>query len=71
MLFMLKYCHDAYKAQEMCDKAVDDFLVALKFVPFWFITSKWLKKLIVLFLQMMIFSFFDEDSGNSHFLVMK
>ena len=40
MLFMLKYCHDAYKAQEMCDKAVDDFLVALKFVSFWFITSK-------------------------------
>ena len=29
----------------MCDKAVDDFLPALKFVPKWFITSKLVKKL--------------------------
>ena len=31
--FKLKYCHDKYKTQEMCNKAVDDFLPALKFVP--------------------------------------
>ena len=30
---MLKYCLDKYKTQEMCDKAADDFLPALKFVP--------------------------------------
>ena len=31
--------------QRMCDKAVDDFLAALKFVPDWFVTSKIIKKL--------------------------
>ena len=29
----------------MCDKAVDDFLPALKFVPDWFVTNKMLEKL--------------------------
>ena len=28
----------------MCDKAVDDFLPNLKFVPDWFVTSKIIKK---------------------------
>ena len=42
---MLKYCLDRYKTQEMCDKAVDEFLPALKFVPDWFITNKMLEKL--------------------------
>ena len=38
--FMLKYCIDRYKTQEMCDKAVDDFLPTLKFVTDWFHTNK-------------------------------
>ena len=42
---MLKYCHDRYKTQEMCDEAVDDCLSALKFVPDWFLTAKMIKKL--------------------------
>ena len=29
----------------MCDKAVDDFLPTLNFVPDWFVTSKMIKKL--------------------------
>ena len=33
---MLKYCLNRYKTQKMCDKAFDDFLPALKFVPDWF-----------------------------------
>ena len=37
---MLKYCIDRYKTQEMCDKAVDDFLPTLKFVTDWFHTNK-------------------------------
>ena len=28
----------------MCDEAVDDFLLALKFVPHWFVTSKMIEK---------------------------
>ena len=30
----------------MCDKAVDDFLPALKFVPDWFVTSEMIKELL-------------------------
>ena len=64
---MIKYCLDRYKAQEMCDKAVDDFLPALKFVPNWFVISKMVKKLDhVLFANDDIL-FFDEDSGNITF----
>ena len=61
---MLKYCFDRCKTQEMCNKAVDDFLPTLKFVPNWFITSKMIKRLYnALFADDNIF-FFDEDSGN-------
>ena len=42
---MLKYCLDKYKTQEMCDKAVNAFLAALKFVPDGFVTKKMIKKL--------------------------
>ena len=29
----------------MCDKAADDSLAALKFIPDWFVTNKMLEKL--------------------------
>ena len=35
-----------YKTQEMCDKAVNDCLVALKFIFYWFVTSKMIKKIL-------------------------
>ena len=41
---MLKYCPDKYNIQKMCYKAVDSYLLALKFVPDWFVTSKMIKK---------------------------
>ena len=54
---------DRYKTQEMCHKAVDDFLPALKFVPDWFFTSKMIKKFRnVLFTDDHILLFY-EDSG--------
>ena len=43
--FLLQYCHDKNKTQKICDDAVDDFLVALKFVPDWFVTNKMIAKL--------------------------
>ena len=49
--FMLKYCHDKYKTQEICDKVADDFLPALKFVPDWFVTSKMIKKTFYCFVR--------------------
>ena len=42
---ILKYCHDRCKAQEMCDKTIDDFLPALKFAPDWVFTSEMIEKL--------------------------
>ena len=38
-LYIIKHCLDRYKTREMCDKAADDFLPALRFVPDCFTTS--------------------------------
>ena len=35
--FMLKYCLDRNKTEEMYDKAIDALLPALKFVSDWFV----------------------------------
>ena len=51
----------------MGKKAVD-FLPALKFVPDWFIISKMIKKIFTTFYADDIFN---EDFGDSYFLVMK
>ena len=53
--FKLKYYHDRYKTQEMCNKAVDDFLSALKFVLDCLVPSKIIKKLLT---QMIIYSIY-------------
>ena len=42
-LFMFKYCHDRYKSQERCDKAVDTFLPT--FVPNWFVVLRMREKI--------------------------
>ena len=42
---MIVYCPYKYKTQRMYDKAVDDCLAALKFIPDLFLTSKMLGKL--------------------------
>ena len=38
-------CPDQDKTQDMCDKAVDDSLAAVKLIPNWFVTSKMIKEL--------------------------
>ena len=43
--FILKYYLDRYKSQEMCDKAVYNFLPTTTFIPDRFVTSKMIKKL--------------------------
>ena len=45
IITILKFCHDRYKTQEICDKIVYGFLLGLKFVPDWFFTNKTTKKL--------------------------
>ena len=42
--FWIRYVPDQYKTQQMCDKAVDDCLAALKFLPNWLVTSKMIKR---------------------------
>ena len=46
---MLKCSLKRYKTQKMCDEAIDASLLALKFVPHWFVTNKMLEKLDVVF----------------------
>ena len=64
---MLKYYHDRYETQEICDKVFDGFLTALKFVPYRFVTSKTIKKLYTALYADHGSFFFNEDSGNVTF----
>ena len=68
---MVKYCLHRYKTQEICDKAIDDFLPALKFVHDWFVTNKMLENYsnvvfsnddIVLLIKILIFFTLFSDS---------
>ena len=61
--FELNYCRDKYKTQEMCNKSVDDFIPALKFVLDWFVTSKMKRLLTALYAYDNIL-YFNEDSGG-------
>ena len=50
----------------MCDKAVDDCLAALKFIPYWLVTSKMIKKLFTaLHADDNNILYFNENSGNA------
>ena len=55
----------------MCAKAINAFLPTLKFVPYWFITSKIIKKLDDDLSSSYNIIFVNEDSNNVKFLVMK
>ena len=52
----------------MCDKAVDDFLAALKLVPDWFVTSKLTKTLFTALHADKNILYFNEDSSNVIFI---
>ena len=42
---LLKYCQGQFKSHGMCDKAVYSYLLKLKFIPDWFVTSKMIEEL--------------------------
>ena len=42
---MLVCCPDRYKTQRLCDKAVNDYVAALKLIHDRFVTNKMLEKL--------------------------
>ena len=54
--------------KEMCNKAVDNFLPALKFVFDWFVTSKIIKKNFISYFMQMMGYFFYEESCNVTFM---
>ena len=52
----------------MCNKAVDNCLAALKFVPDWFVTNKLIKKLSTALYADENKLYFNEDSDNVTFI---
>ena len=52
----------------MHDKAINDCLATLKFVPDWFVTSKMIKKLFTALYADENILYFDEDSSNVVFI---
>ena len=62
--FSIRYVPDPYKTQHMRDKAVDDCLAALKFLPNCFVTSKMIKKLFTALYADENILYFNEDPGN-------
>ena len=66
---MLVHCPDKYKPQKMCDEAVDNCLVALKFIPDWFVRSKMLEKLDNLLHANDDVLFYNEDFDEVLFIV--
>ena len=69
--FVFDSVSDHYKTQEMCNKAGNDFLPALKFVPDWFVTSKRIKNVLLFHMQMIIYSILTKILVMPYFLVMK
>ena len=61
----LEFVPDWYKPKETCDKAVDGFLAASKFVSDWFITSKVIKNLFTDFYADENILYFNEDSSDT------
>ena len=55
----------------MYNKAVDDFLPALKFVSGWFVTSKIILKVLTALYANDDILFFDENSGTTTFFVIQ
>ena len=49
--FMLKYCHNGFKSQEICDKFVDDFPAVSNLFRIGFLQVKILKTYILLCTQ--------------------
>ena len=65
--FMLIYWPNRYKTKKICDKAVDDYLAALKFILDWFVTSKMLEKFHDALRANNDILFFDEDFSKVTF----
>ena len=65
--FSLRYVLDQYKTQQMCIKAVDDCLAALKLAPDRFVPRKMIKKLFPVSYVDENILYLNEDSSNVEF----
>ena len=68
--FSIVYCPEKYKAQRMCDEAVDGSLAAPKLIPDWFVTGKMIKLFAALYADENILYFLMKILIMSYFLVM-
>ena len=55
----------------MFDEAVDDSIATLKLIPDWFVTSKMIKKFLLLCMQMKIYSILLKILVMSYLFVKK
>ena len=62
------YCPNWYKTQTVRDEAVDDSLVALKFIPDWFVSNKALAKSDNAFNAHDDILFYNEDFDKATFI---
>ena len=62
--FSIRYVPDQYKIQNMCDKAINDSLAALKLIPDWFVTIKMIQELFTALNADENILYFNEDSDN-------
>ena len=64
----IRYVPDQHKTQQICDKAVDDCLAALKKFPDWFVKSQIFKILFTLLYADENILYFNGDSDNVVFI---
>ena len=69
--FLILYCPDKYITQNTCNEAGDDSPAALKLIHDWFVTSKMIKKILLLSMQMEIYSILVTVLVMLNLIVMK
>ena len=69
--FLILYCPDKYITQNKCNEAGDDSPAALKLIHDWFVTSKMIKKILLLSMQMEIYSILVTVLVMLNLIVMK
>ena len=70
-LFMPICCPNRHRFQKLCNEVADDCPGAFEFIPDWFVTSKMLEKIMMLYSLMMIYSFWMKTLIKSHFVLIK
>ena len=70
-LFLIVYWSDQYNFQIMCSIVAGYSVAVLKLIPSWFGTSKMIKKVFTAFYMDKSVLYFNEDSSNVAFFVIK